>query len=183
MNPTTLRQTLRAAADEGDAGGGEPAGTMAQAKDKITSTARETASRIKSAASDTAERAKSEAQRLASETKEETAARLGGYGSAMHDSARSFEQQDPNIAWATHRVADRVQRVADYIRNSDFDDLRTDAEDFARRHPVAFFGGLFVGGLVIGNLLKARRPMAESEWDAGNASGSDSTEQEMLSGM
>lgn len=179
MNPITLRQTLRAAAGDSDAGGSDRTGTMAQAKEKITATA----ARIKSAASDTAERAKSEAQRLASETKEETAERLGGYGSAIHDSARSFEQQDPNIAWATHRVADRVQRVADYIRNSDFDELRADAEEFARRHPVAFFGGLFLGGLVIGNLLKARRPGAGSDWEAGNPSASDRTEQSMLSGM
>lgn len=189
MNPIKLRQIVRAPAGENDAGGSDNTGSMAQAKEKVTSTARDAAARIKAVASDTADRAKSQAQRIAAETKDETAERIGGYGSAMHESAKNFEQQDPNIAWATHRVADRIQSVADYVRNSDFDDLRADAENFARRHPVAFFGGLFLGGLVIGNLLKAHRPgsddSSDAEWDPGNQSGSadTSTEQSMMSGL
>jgi hypothetical protein len=188
MNPQKLRQIVCAPAGDSEAGGSDSTGTLAQAKEKITSTARDTAARIKSAASDTAERAKSEAQRIASETKEQTASRIGGYGSAMYESAKSFEQQDPNIAWATHRVADRIQGMADYVRTSDLSDLRADAENFARRHPLAFFGGLFIGGLVIGNLLKARRTEdetpADEQWDAGNQSGSDLTDEEsMASGM
>ena len=96
----------------------------------------------------------------------------------IHESARNLEPQDPNIAWATHRVADRVEGLAEYLRNSDLQDLRTDAEALALRHPVAFFGGLFIGGLVVGNLLKARTSSdmsdtEESDWDAGNASGSE----------
>lgn len=189
MNPNKLRQFVRAPAGDSDAGGGESTGTLAQAKQAVTSTARDTAQRIKSAATDTAERAKSEAQRMASTTKEETANRIGGYSSAMHESARSLEQQDPNIAWATHRIADRVQSAADYLRTRDFAGMKSDVEEFARRHPLAFFGGLFVGGLVIGNLLKARQPSddtddmtdstgfgesnAQENWDTGNQSGSE----------
>ncbi|HVU35909.1 MAG TPA: hypothetical protein VHE61_20885 [Opitutaceae bacterium] len=176
MNLEKLRQVLRGPAGDSDSGAGATGmgGTMAQAKETVTQTAREAAQRMKSAASDAADRAKSEAQRLATEKKAEAASRIGGYGSAMHESARSLEEQDPNIAWATHRIADRIDRVSDYIRNSDFDQLRADAEGFARRHPMAFFGGLFVAGLVVGNLMKAHRP-AEPDYggeDPGNASGS-----------
>lgn len=185
MNPQKLRHTVRAPLGDSDTEGGasDTTGTIAQAKEAITSTARDTAARIKSAADQTASRAKSEAQRLASETKEDTAKRLGGYSSAMHESAKSFEQQDPNIAWATHRVADRIQGVADYVRNRDFGELRNDAENFARRHPLAFFGGLFIGGLIVGNLLKAHELGTEDEdtagadegreWDTGNQSGTE----------
>ena len=180
MNLEKLRQPAYAPAGDSESGAGanDSMGTIAQAKQQITDTARDTAARIKSAASDTAARAKSEAQRLASETKEDTANRIRGYSSAMHESAKSLEDQDPNIAWATHRVADRIQGVADYVRESDFDTLRRDAESIARRHPVAFFGGLFIAGLVVGNLLKAHSSAAETDednWDRGNASGSDDT--------
>ena len=181
MNPLKLRQIVCAPAGDSEAGGSEGGvtGTLTQAKQSITTTARDTASRIKSAASETATRAKDEAQRFASETKEQTAARIGGYSNSLHESAKSFEQQDPNIAWAAHQLADKVQGAADYIRTSDLNDLRNDVETWARRHPLAFFGGLFVGGLVIGNLLKARQPNRyesedfSSQWDAGNASGSE----------
>ncbi len=179
MHPHLIRQIQYAPAGDGEMGasGSDTPGTLTQAKQAITSTARDTAARIKSAANDTASRAKSEAQRLASETKETTASRIGGYGSAMHESAKSLEGQDPNIAWATHRVADRIQGVADYIRTSDLSDLKMDAENFARRHPLAFFGGLFIGGLILGNLLKAEpsdtSDVNTDDWDAGNASGSE----------
>lgn len=56
--------------------------------------------------------------------------------------------------------------------------MKGDVENFARRHPLAFFGGLFIGGLVVGNLLKARSTGSESstdesDFDEGNASGSE----------
>lgn len=183
MNPQILRPVDSAPAGDSEAGSGtsDSNGTLAQAKQTITKTARDTAARIKSAATETASRAKTEAQRLASDTKETTANRLGGYSSAFHESARSFEQQDPNIAWATHRIADRVDAIADYVRTRDLGEMKTDAENFARRHPVAFFGGLVIAGLVIGNLLKARQPAEEASdetstsepnADFGNASGS-----------
>jgi hypothetical protein len=190
MNPNDIRQIACAPAGDSETGSSadESAGTLTQAKQAIASTARDTAARIKSAASDTADRAKTEAQRLASETKDNTAKRLGGYGSAMHESAKSFEDQDPNIAWATHKMADRIQGMADYVRNSDFNDLRADAENFARRHPLAFFGGLFIGGLVIGNLLKAGQSTSsaanetEPDWDTGNASGSEDISESTATG-
>lgn len=175
MNPDKLRQIPSAPISDSSpaGGGGESAGTFAQAKDQLSQAAHDTAARLKSAAGETAGRARAGAQRLAQETKEDTANRIGGYSSAMHDSARSFEQQDPNIAWFSHRVADRLQAMADYVRNSDLDEMRRDAETLARRHPVAFFGGLFVTGLLIGNVLKAKPPSEEEPeaWDENTASG------------
>jgi hypothetical protein len=138
-------------------GGESPGGTatLSATKEKVTGAVRETAAELKQSASATFSRAKEEAGRLASEKKTETAERIGNYGAAIHSSAKSLEEKDPNIAWLTHRAAERLESVADYVRNRDFGALRSDAEDFARRHPVAFFGGLFLAGLVLGNVLKA----------------------------
>jgi hypothetical protein len=129
----------------------------------ITQTARQTASKVRDAASSTALRAKEEAQRFAAEKKETTANRITSYSSAIHDTARSLEEQDPNIAWFTHRTADRLQGVADYVRNRDFATLRHDAEDMARRHPAMFFGGMFLAGLIVGNVVKASRRNLENQ--------------------
>jgi hypothetical protein len=140
------------------AGGGEGVGaTLAQAKQTVTQGARDATAKLKHAASDAASRAREEAARVAQEKKETAAQRIGGYGAAMHDSARAFEEQDPNIAWFAHRAADRIQRVADYVRTRDFGALRRDAEAVARRHPAVFFGGLFLAGLMLGNVAKAGR--------------------------
>jgi hypothetical protein len=88
---------------------------------------------------------------------------VGGYSSAIHETADSLEEKDPNIAWFTHRAADRLQGVADYVRDSDFRSLKTDVENMARRHPIAFFGGLLVAGLVIGNIVKATGKSARED--------------------
>jgi hypothetical protein len=124
--------------------------------------------KVKSSVTDAAARAKEEAARMAAERKETAASRIGSYSEKIHQSARNFEQEDPNIAWFTHRAADRLQGVADYVRNRDLTGLRQDVEQMARRHPAAFFGGLFVAGIVLGNVVKAsRRNLDETSRDAG----------------
>src|SRR4051812_40213735 len=147
----------QAAADENATGGGDSRGALAETKDKITQTARTAAAKVKSAAADTVTKAKDQAESAVTEKKETAANQLGNYSSALHESARSLEEKDPNIAWFTHRAADRLQGAADYVRTRDFSGLRDDAEHIARRHPAVFFGGMFLGGLLVGNLVKASR--------------------------
>ncbi len=151
MNPTNLSNPQTSPAQTSSS----PGGAMASVKPGLTAAARDAATQLKSAASQSAARAREEAERFAAEKKSTAAERLDSYSSAVHDSARAFEDKDPNIAWFTHRAADRLHGVADYVRNRDFNDLRHDAEDVARRHPAVFFGGLFVAGLLLGNILKA----------------------------
>jgi len=156
-------------------GESEPAGG---AKQRIKTTARETVEQVRNAASSTMARAKEESGRIAEDKRQEAADRLGNYSSAIHDSAKSLEEKDPNIAWFTHRAADRLQGVADYVRGRDLRDLRNDAADLARRHPAAFFGGLFVAGLVVGNLLKASSVTAGNRLADGNGESDDSSVEE-----
>jgi hypothetical protein len=138
-------------------------------KQTIKATAQQATARLKDMAGDTASRAREEAERVAADRKNYTAERLNSYSSAIHESARSLEEKDPNLAYFTHRAADRLQGAADYVRNRSFSDLRHDAEDVARRHPAIFFGGLFAAGLLVGNLLKASRRHSgdSSEFAAG----------------
>ena len=164
MNP--LHDPKVPSAPAGETGGGSEGSTLTTAKQNVAAKARDAAARVKSAAADTAARAKDEAQHIAAEKKEAAASRIDSYGSAIHESARSLEEQDPNIAWLTHRAAERLENIAGYVRTRDFAGLREDAESVARRHPAAFFGGMFVAGLVIGNLMKASgRKLEENQSD------------------
>lgn len=124
--------------------------------------ARESTAKVKAAATETASRVAARAETIAGQKKDEAAERVDTYGSAIHESASSLEEQDPNIAWLTHQAADRLQGVASYIRERDFRGLRADAENLARRHPMAFFGGMCVAGLVLGSAIKASQRAATS---------------------
>jgi len=143
--------------------GSSASGTAGGIKD----TAREKAQQLKEAAAETAQQAaqqaKDRAAQAVGEKRDEVADRIGGYSSAVRESARSLEDQDPNIAWFTSQAADRLQGVADYVRNRDFNDLRRDAEDFGRRHPAILLGGLFLAGFIVGGAIKAGRRAASQE--------------------
>jgi len=134
-----------------------PTGATGSAGSSTEISGTDTKSRIAQTARQTASNVKDEAERVATQQKQSAANRIGEYSSAIHESAKSLEEKDPNIAWFTHRAADRVQSIADYMRNRDFSALRHDVENMARRHPAAFFGGMFVAGLVLGNIVKASR--------------------------
>ena len=161
MNSTNPSQTQPNPTGESEPSGS--GGSIAGAKQRIKVTAREAVDQVKSATASTVSRAKEETGKIVSDKRQVAAEKIGGYSSAIHDSAKSLEEKDPNIAWFTHRAADRLQTVADYVRDRDLADLRHDAEDIARRHPAVFFGGLFVAGLLIGNLLKASGGSGERE--------------------
>ena len=173
MNPQNPSSPSAPGMTTGPSSPPEAPGKLTQAKQAISQTARDAATRVKTAAGDATARARAEAERLAAEKKEAAASRVGGYSSALHESARNLEEQDPNIAYFTHQAADRLQGVADYIRNRDFSSLREDCSGIARRHPAAFYGGLFFAGLLVGNMMKATaRPRSsdssfaydDSEW-------------------
>ena len=123
----------------------------------VGQTAREAKAKIGTAASEAASKVKEGAEKMVTDKKETVAERVGAYGSAMRESAKSLEQQDPNIAWLTHRAAEKLENVATYVRDRDFTGLRDDAADLARRHPAAFFGGMCVAGLVLGSVIRAAR--------------------------
>jgi hypothetical protein len=178
MNPQNS-PTPSATAGGSSSGGSatNTSSTLTETKNTITQTARDAASKVKSAASNTATRAKEEAERLVNQQKETAAGRIENYTSAIHETAKSLEEKDPNIAWFTHQAADKIQGVADYMRNRDLASFRNDAEDIARRHPAAFFGGMFLAGLLIGNVVKASRRKLD---DNNNYSGDEGYESEWM---
>lgn len=141
----------------------DPSAIPGGAAGNMKETAREKAQQLKDAASQTAQQAKDRAAQTVGDKRGEVADRIGGYSSAVRESARSLEDQDPNIAWFTNQAADRLQGVANYVRDRDLSSLRRDAEDFGRRHPALLLGGLFLTGFIIGGALKAGRRATEEQ--------------------
>jgi hypothetical protein len=116
------------------------------AKEKLKEKTRATADDLKARGEDYAE-----------ERKDRTADRIDRYGDKVEAAADSLEEEDPNIAWATHRVAKRLSGLADHLRDRDFRGLWQDAEGLAGRHPIAFAGGMFAAGVVVGSAVRAAR--------------------------
>jgi len=145
--------------------------TTSAAGQQVKDAAHEAGEHIKQTVSSTAARFKEGAADIADQRRTQAADQVGRVGQTLHNTARSMEEEDPNIAHYAHRIADRIDNVADYVRNHDFASLKNDAADLARRHPVAFLGGLFVAGLVIGNVVKAGAAAARGAKDeAGHQS-------------
>lgn len=159
MNSLHVSNRPCAPAEDENYGGGDTGttGKFSEAKQSIARGARNATQHLKTAAADTASRAKASAERVVTDKRDEAASRIGRYSSAIHESARSLESEDPNIAWFTHQAADRLDRVAEYIRSCNYAGVCRDVEDVARRHPALFFGGMFTLGLLAGNMMKASR--------------------------
>ncbi len=126
-------------------------------------TVREMTGDAKRAAGNALGQAKERAAHMAQEKKQSAAAHIGRYGTALRDSARSVEGEDPNVAYFANRAAERIEQVADYVRATDLTGLRRDAEDIARRHPALFMGGMFLTGLVLGGLVKTSAKIMREE--------------------
>jgi hypothetical protein len=65
-------------------------------------------------------------------------------------------------------AADRLEQLSNSLRNKDLDSLVEDAESFARRQPVAFFGAAVFAGFLAVRFLKSSRRAAG---DASPATG------------
>jgi vacuolar-type H+-ATPase subunit H len=142
--------------------------SMGQAKDEIKSTVREAKDTIKSKTMEAVSEAKGYGQEYAQQGREQTADRIGDVSQAVRETAGRFErEQDPNIARYTRMLADRLEGAASYVRDHDFNRIRSDCEDLARRHPAVFFGGMFIAGFAAARFLKASAGR-EGNWEGSN---------------
>jgi hypothetical protein len=145
MNSDSYSSSNPGATDTSPATEGErPAGAV-----------RQTAEKARRATGKVLDQARDKAGRVAQDQQQAAAGKIGGYSDRLRESARSMEEEDPNIAHFANRAADSLQEVADYVRDADFARLRADATSIAQRHPLLFMGGMLAAGLALGNLAKA----------------------------
>jgi hypothetical protein len=74
---------------------------------------------------------------------------------AIRQSGDQMRDQQPQIASLADTAAQQVDKASQFFRQTDFQGLVREAEDFARRQPAMFLGGAFALGLVASRFLKA----------------------------
>jgi hypothetical protein len=153
----------------------EPTSTPSGQEERSASrgAVRQTAEKARRATGKVLGQAKDKMGKLAQDGQQTAAGKIGGYSDRLRDTASSMEEEDPNIAHFTNQAADRLQQVADYVRDADFSRLQADASALARRHPVLFMGGLLAAGLVLGNLAKASVQGLRDETDDDEVASED----------
>ena len=129
---------------------------IAEAKEGLKNTVRETKDKIAAKTKEVAAQAKETGEQYVQQGKERAADRLGGVSQTIRQTADRFEQaQDPNIAHYTRVVAEKLEGAANYLRQHDLQQLKHDGEDLVRQHPAVFFGGMFIAGFAAARFLKA----------------------------
>jgi hypothetical protein len=144
----------------GPAGSSQPS---TQKKDRTTDpeggvkeSLREAGEKIIGQTKRVATQAKEQGERYFDQGKAHAADCVGRISESLRATADCFEEgEDPNIAHYTRVVAGKLEGAAAYVLDRDFQHMRQDADDFARRHPVLFYGGMFTLGLAAARFLKA----------------------------
>jgi hypothetical protein len=80
------------------------------------------------------------------------------------------ERNQEGVSRFVDQAADRVQRVSNYLQNTNVSEIVDSTEQFARRRPALFLGGAFVLGLLGARFLKSSRRQQTAggeRWAAG----------------
>ncbi|CBS90087.1 hypothetical protein [Azospirillum lipoferum] len=81
---------------------------------------------------------------------------LGGVANALHKAAEQLNQENGGVvADYAVQAADRVERVADMLRDATVDDIVGEVEGFARRQPEVFIGAAFAVGFLAARFIKS----------------------------
>jgi F0F1-type ATP synthase membrane subunit b/b' len=116
----------------------------------------EAAEQLKQKGSETLHELRHQAEDMATRQKDTLLEKLRHCSHASRKAAEALrEDNDPMMARYAEALAGQIDRGADYFRTQDYRGILHDTEDFARRHPEVFFGGLFVAGLALARFLKA----------------------------
>jgi len=151
-------QVLPGTEDAGTAGAGTGSARgeqIRQAKDKVVDQARSTFRDARDRAGSSLDKGRRQA-----------ADQLGGIGSAFHRTGEQLRgENQARFGDVADSVGRQIDRVADYLRETDGRAIARDLEGFARRQPAVVFAGAFALGLVAARFLKSSG--ADSEFEAG----------------
>ena len=130
------------------------------------------------------DQAKDKAQQLAGQAREQTTQRvesglsqgkaraattLGTVAQTLRQSAQPLrDQNQAGAGQYIEQAASQVQRLSDYLQNTDVHEIVDGVERAARRQPALFLGGAFALGLLGARFIKSSRRSASPE-QAGSA--------------
>jgi hypothetical protein len=135
--------------------GGGAREQVRQAKDKVMDQARTTIR-------DARDRAGSSF----AQGRRQAADQIGGIGSAFHRTGETLRGEDQTrFADVADNVARQMDRVADYLRESDGRTIARDLESLARRQPALVLAGAFALGVVAARFFKSSTPSYRNEFE------------------
>ncbi len=122
------------------------------AKEQARQVGEQAAEKSREAAQAARGRAREQVDRRSTQAGEQLGAVAEDTRTVSQELRKQGKEQPAKIA---EQAADRVERVASYLRDSEADGILRDVEDFGRRQPLAVAAGGFVIGLLASRLLKA----------------------------
>jgi hypothetical protein len=115
--------------------------------------------RAREAVSQAKERAGERIESRITDSKTRAAETLSGVASTLLSSSEQLRgQNQAGASRAIERAAEGVERFANYLQDTDVDDVVEQVHEFARRQPAAFIGGAFALGFIASRFLKASSP-------------------------
>jgi hypothetical protein len=96
-------------------------------------------------------------EQVVAQRKGQAAERIGALATALHEAARTLQQQQgpDGIARYADTAAQQLERASGYLREQDLRGMLRQAEGFARRRPELFLAGSVLAGLALARFLKS----------------------------
>jgi|GEM_PF-6926854 len=105
---------------------------------------------------ETAESAREAGTSFLSNGKVRAADELSHFSAAIRQAGQKLhEENDHQLAEYTDVIAEKIERVSGYLRQSDLGGLVSDVEQMTRRRPELVLGGMFLLGLGLSRFLKS----------------------------
>jgi vacuolar-type H+-ATPase subunit H len=134
--------------------------------DGVKDSAQQVASQVGEKARDLREQAGERAREQVNERSTQAGEQATEIAQALRRAGGQLREEGKSQpAAVAEGVADRVERLGEYLREADADRILGDVEDFARRQPWLVGAGGLVAGILASRLLKAS---SSRRYESGN---------------
>jgi hypothetical protein len=114
--------------------------------------------KVQELASQAQDKASEQVEAGVSKGKNRAADTRGAVAQSLLISSQQLRDQDRRtVGGVVEKAANRMERWADYVQNTDAREMANRVEGFARREPAIFLGGAFALGLLGARFLKSSR--------------------------
>jgi hypothetical protein len=136
----------------GEGSGGQATGAAGQAQEKAQEVAGQAKEQARQAAGQARVRVREQVDQRSTQAGEQVVSQASDMRSVGEELRRQGKEGPAKVA---DQIADRTERVGQWLARSDADAILDDVEDFARRNPWALVAGGMVLGFAASRFLKA----------------------------
>jgi hypothetical protein len=128
-----------------------------QIRNENTNAVRDVADQATQKTGELAEKARATGERQLTSRKDQAARSANDLADALRQVSDQLEEggQQRGTAQLVSTGAEQIDKIANYLRTTDVNQMIGGLEDFARRQPAIFLGGAFTLGLIGARFLKA----------------------------